>query len=130
MGDIIYREESFAIVGAAMHVHSELGMGFVEKVYQDALEIEFKKRGIPFEREKRLLVDYEGNPLRRDFYVDFLCYSKIAVEIKAASRIAQPFVAQTMSYIKAGDFKLGLLLNFGQPSLAFRRLLNSNANII
>ena len=79
MSDILYKEESYAIVGAAMQVHSTLGCGFVEKVYQEALEIEFTKRGIPFEREKRLLIEYKGQILKTDFYVDFLCFDLVLV---------------------------------------------------
>lgn len=129
MAELVFKEESYAIVGAAMHVHAELGMGFVEKVYQDALEMEFKKRTIPYEREKRLLVSYDGSQLHRDFYVDFVCYGKIAVEIKAATRIADAFIVQTKSYLRAGDFKLGLLINFGQSSLAYRRILNPDVKL-
>lgn len=87
MGGIIYKEESYAIVGAAMQVHTVLGCGFVEKVYQEALEIEFTKRGIPFEREKCLTINYKGETLKSNFYVDFLCYDTIVVELKAVNEV-------------------------------------------
>lgn len=123
---IIYKEESYAIVGAAMQVHSTLGCGFVEKVYQEALEIEFTKRGIPFEREKRLLIEYKGQILKTDFYVDFLCFDKIVVELKAVIEVANEHKSQVINYLKAGNFKLGYLLNFGQQNLYYERLFHPN----
>lgn len=126
MSDILYKEESYAIVGAAMQVHSTLGCGFVEKVYQEALEIEFTKRGIPFEREKRLLIEYKGQILKSDFYVDFLCFDKIVVELKAVIEVANEHKSQVINYLKAGHFKLGYLLNFGQQNLYYERLFHPN----
>ena len=79
--DIIYKNESYAIIGAAMRVHQVLGQGFAEKVYQDALEIEFKKRGIPYEREKQYHITYDGIVLNHIFQPDFVCYDKIVVEL-------------------------------------------------
>ena len=126
MSDILYKEESYAIVGAAMQVHSTLGCGFVEKVYQEALEIEFTKRGIPFEREKRLLIEYKGQILKSDFYVDFLCFDKIVVELKAVIEVANEHKSQVINYLKAGYFRLGYLLNFGQQNLYYERLFHPN----
>ena len=124
MSDILYKEESYAIVGAAMQVHSTLGCGFVEKVYQEALEIEFTKRGIPFEREKRLLIEYKGQILKTDFYVDFLCFNKIVVELKAVSALEDIHKAQVLNYLHATELDLGILINFGEPSLVTHRLIN------
>ena len=126
MGQVLYKDESFAIVGAALQVHSTLGCGFVEKVYQEALEIEFLKRGIPFEREKRLLIQYNGKTLSTDFYVDFLCYDAIVVELKAVSEVANEHKAQVINYIKAGHYQLGYLLNFGQEHLYRERFFYPN----
>ncbi|MBP3738457.1 MAG: GxxExxY protein [Muribaculaceae bacterium] len=126
MGTILFKQESYAIVGAAMQVHSSLGCGFVEKVYQEALEIEFTKRGIPFEREKRLLIEYNSQILKTEFYVDFLCYDKIVVELKAVTEIVGEHKSQVINYLKAGGFKLGYLINFGQQSLYYERLFHPN----
>ena len=126
MGEILFKNESYSIVGAAMHVHSRLGCGFVEKVYQEALEIEFIKRGIPFEREKRLLIKYDGQTLKTDFFVDFLCYDSIVVELKAVSEIVSEHKAQVINYLKAGNFKLGYLINFGEDRLYYERLFHPN----
>lgn len=126
MGSIIYKDESYAIVGAAMQVHTSLGCGFVEKVYQEALEIEFTKRGIPFEREKRLLIKYNSQVLKTDFYVDFLCYDAIVVELKAVSEVVNEHKAQVINYLKAGNYRLGYLMNFGQEHLYYERLFHPN----
>ena len=124
MGGIIYKEESYAIVGAAMQVHTVLGCGFVEKVYQEALEIEFTKRGIPFEREKCLTINYKGETLKSNFYVDFLCYDTIVVELKAVNEVVNEHKAQVINYLKAGNYRLGYLMNFGQEHLYYERLFH------
>lgn len=126
MGGIIYKEESYAIVGAAMQVHTVLGCGFVEKVYQEALEIEFTKRGIPFEREKCLTINYKGETLKSNFYVDFLCYDTIVVELKAVNEVVNEHKAQVINYLKAGNYRLGYLMNFGQEHLYYERLFHPN----
>lgn len=126
MGGIIYKEESYAIVGAAMLVHTVLGCGFVEKVYQEALEIEFTKRGIPFEREKCLTINYKGETLKSNFYVDFLCYDTIVVELKAVNEVVNEHKAQVINYLKAGNYRLGYLMNFGQEHLYYERLFHPN----
>ena len=119
---VLYKQESYAIVGAAMSVHANLGCGFVEKVYQEALAIEFEKHSIPFEREKTMRISYDGQLLQSRYIVDFLCYDKIVVELKAVSSILDEHKAQVINYLKAGDMKLGLLLNFGQTRLQYERL--------
>lgn len=119
---VLYKQESYAIVGAAMSVHANLGCGFVEKVYQEALAIEFEKHSIPFEREKTMQISYDGQLLQSRYIVDFLCYDKIVVELKAVSSILDEHKAQVINYLKAGDMKLGLLLNFGQTGLQYERL--------
>ena len=125
MGELLYKQECYAILGAAMRVHATLGCGFDEKVYQEALEIEFRNSEIPFEREKRFLVKYNGHLLSRDYYVDFLCFDKIIVELKAVTEMVGVFEAQVISYLKASDCQLGLLINFGNQSLIYKRLLHS-----
>jgi len=108
-----------------MTVHSVLGPGFLEAVYQEALEREFKKQHIPFVSHKKLIVYYDGEPLNKYYVADFFCYDNIIVEIKASSNLVKSNYEQTGNYLKAIRIKLGLLVNFGAPSLIYKRLLNS-----
>jgi len=110
---IIYKEESYKIVGAAFKVYNVLGPGFLEAVYQEALEIEFQRQGIPFEREKDIKIFYEGIELKQSYRADFVCYDKIIVELKAVSSLDDAHHAQVYNYLHATGFKLGILLNFG-----------------
>lgn len=121
--DLIYPEEAYRIVGVAMQVHRELGCGFLEPVYQEALEILLKKEGIPYEREKRLPIYFMGELLRKEYFADFVCFGKIIVELKAVSQLTPVYEAQVLNYLKASGCKLGLLLNFGQASLVHRRIV-------
>ena len=107
------KEQSYAINGAAMNVYNALGHGFLEAVYQEALEIEFIKRGIPYEREKELKIFYEGKELRQTYKADFVCYGDIIVELKAVAHLDDSHKSQVFNYLKATGFKLGLLYNFG-----------------
>ncbi|MBQ9641053.1 MAG: GxxExxY protein [Bacteroidaceae bacterium] len=124
MKEIIYKEESYAIIGAALEVHKILGCGFAEKVYQDALEIEFTQRNIPFQREKHLPVSYKGLQIKHDFFADFICYDKIVIECKAVAGLLPIHQVQTLNYLKIGQFKLGLLINFSQQNLEYKRIVN------
>lgn len=121
-GKIIYKDESYRIIGAAMDVHNELGCGFTEPVYQEALEYEFRLRQIPFEREMSLPVIYKGEKLNKSFRADFVCFDKIIVEIKAMPLLDE-FRSQVYNYLKASGFELGLLINFGCSSLEYDRIL-------
>ena len=107
------KEQSYAINGAAMNVYNALGHGFLEAVYQEALELEFIKRGIPYEREKELKIFYEGKELRQTYKADFVCYGDIIVELKAVAHLDDSHRSQLFNYLKATGFKLGLLYNFG-----------------
>ena len=107
------KEQSYAINGAAMNVYNALGHGFLEAVYQEALELEFIKRGIPYEREKELKIFYEGKDLRQTYKADFVCYGDIIVELKAVAHLDDSHRSQVFNYLKATGFKLGLLYNFG-----------------
>lgn len=107
------KEQSYAINGAAMNVYNALGHGFLETVYQEALELEFIKRGIPYEREKELKIFYEGKELRQTYKADFVCYGDIIVELKAVAHLDDSHRSQVFNYLKATGFKLGLLYNFG-----------------
>lgn len=107
------KEQSYAINGAAMHVYNVLGYGFLESVYQEALEIEFLKRGIPYEREKELKIYYEGKAMRQTYRADFVCYNNIIVDLKAVAHLDDMHRSQIYNYLKATGYKLGLLYNFG-----------------
>jgi GxxExxY protein len=123
MTDIIFKEESYKIIGAAIEVHKELGAGFVEPVYQEALEIEFKIQNIPYYREKNLNIFYKRQKLVKHYLADFVCYENIIVELKALSELSGEHEAQLLNYLKASKMKLGLLINFGSKSLQYKRLV-------
>ena len=116
--------QTYAIIGAAMEVYNELGSGFLEHVYQEALEREFKLREIPFQRQVELVIMNKGEPLKCTYKADFLCYETIIVEIKAIKSLTGVDRAQLINYLKATRFPRGLLLNYGAPSLEFERLAN------
>jgi len=120
---LIYKDEAFQIIGAAQEVHRQLGYGFLEPVYQDALAVEFTLREIPYEKEKSLPVFYKGRTLDKYYQADFYCYGKIIIELKALAQLTNEHEAQVLNYLKVTGSKLGILMNFGQKSLAFRRLL-------
>ena len=124
MDNLVFKEESYAIIGAAMEVHSQLGCGFIEKVYQDALEIEFGLKGIPYNREKHLPILYKGQQIKHDYYADFICFDKIVIECKAVSEILDIHKAQTLNYMKINNLKLGIIINFSQQSLEYKRIIN------
>lgn len=117
---------TYAIIGAAMEVHQQLGCGFLEPVYQEALAIEFSKRGISFSREVKLSVFYKEMRLNTPYRVDFICFDEIAVELKALAHLSGTEEAQLINYLKASDKEIGLLLNFGARSLTYRRFILSN----
>lgn len=114
-------ELTYGIIGAAMKVHSTLGCGFLESVYQDALEIEFKKLNIPYIREKKLNIYYEGEKLQSYYVADFVCYDSIIVELKALKNLSGTEESQILNYMKASKIKKSLLLNFGESKLYFKR---------
>lgn len=111
---LIYPEESYAIRGAAMRVYNVLGSGFLEAVYQEALEIELDRRHIPYEREKELEMCYDGIKLGKKYIADFVCYGKIILELKAVKELDDSHRSQLYNYLKATGFKLGFLINFGK----------------
>jgi GxxExxY protein len=123
MTEIIYKEESFRIIGLCMEVHNNLGKGFLEIVYKDALEYEFRKNNIPFEREKEYDVNYKNIILPHKFYADFVVFDKIILEVKGMAGIAEEHIAQTLNYLKVSGLKLGLIVNFGELSLQYKRVV-------
>ena len=113
---ILFKQESYNIIGAAFHVYNQMGFGFLEAVYQECLELEFIKRGIPYDREKELKINYDGIELRQTYKADFVCYGEIIVELKAVSMLDSSHRAQVYNYLHATGYRLGLLLNFGSDS--------------
>lgn len=107
-----------------MNVHKKLGAGFLESVYSEALALEFKKLNIPYEKEKKLLIYYDDKPLNKFFRADYVCYKCIILELKAQKYIIQTDRKQTLNNIIATKLRLGLLVNFGEPSLKYYRLIN------
>ena len=130
MSELLYKSESWAIRQAAFDVHKLLGCGFLEKVYQEALAEEFRLRGIPFEREKAIRIQYKGKLLEQEYFADFVCYDKIIIELKALKEIHDVHKAQTYNYLRATDYALGLLMNFGEHSLVVERIVNFNSSRI
>jgi len=123
--ELIYREEAYDISGACMEVYRTLGNGFLEAVYQECLEIELRKRAIPFHSQRPLALIYHGQLLNQTYKPDFICYGKIIVEIKAVSKLAGEHQAQVMNYLKATGYQLGILYNFGHyPLLEIIRIPN------
>ena len=124
MTELILKDEAYAIVGAAIEVHRELGSGFLEAVYQEALQMELHERGIPFEAQKPLRIQYKGQMLRKDYCADLLCYGQIVVELKALDRLSGNEESQILNYLKATGLRLGLLINFGgQRKLEWKRFV-------
>jgi GxxExxY protein len=113
MAELLYRSEVFAIMGAAMEVHTVLGAGFLEPVYQEALAVEFMARQLPFESQKELRIYYKGRYLEKTYIADFITFESIVVEIKALDSLASRETAQLLNYLKATGFKVGVLINFG-----------------
>src|ERR1035437_3842702 len=111
--EILYKEESYKIVGACFEVYREKGCGFLEAVYQECLEIELRLQGVPFVPKKPLVLEYKGCPLRSTYEPDFICHEKIVLELKAVTELTDEHRAQVQNYLKATGLKLGLLVNFG-----------------
>ncbi len=123
--ELLFKDDTFKIIGACMAVSNILGCGFLEAVYQEALEIELEDNGIPFEPQKRIQISYKGRVLKKEYEADFLCYDKIIVEIKAIKEITEIEEAQLLNYLKATKLPLGLLVNFGGKKLEWKRYANT-----
>ncbi len=122
--DILYKEESYKIVGACFEVYREKGCGFLEPVYQECVEIELRLQGIPFVAQKPLVLEYKGCPLRSKYEPDFICFDKIVLELKAVSELTDEHRAQVQNYLKATGLKLGLLVNLGHyPKVQMERIV-------
>ena len=123
MSEIIFKEESFQIVGILFEVHNNLGGGFSEIVYKDALEYEFKNLNIPFEREKEYVVKYKDTILNHKFYADFILFDKIILELKSCEKLDPKHIAQCINYLKVSSNKLAILANFNNKSLEYKRII-------
>jgi len=116
-------ERTYKIIGAAIEVHKELGSGFLEAVYQEALGREFTTQEIPFKAQPVIEINYKGKPLNKTYQPDFICFNEIIIEIKAISELSGVEEAQLINYLKASSIKIGLLLNFGSKSLEHKRFI-------
>jgi len=121
MDELLLKDEVYVAIGRCMEVHRQLGHGFLENVYKDALCVEFMLEEVPFEREVRYEIDYKGHTLKHFYYADFLLFGKIILEIKAAAMLVEEHYAQTINYLRVSDNQVGLLVNFGRKSLEFKR---------
>jgi len=127
MHEYLYKTESYSIIGAAMEVYNELGPGFLEAIYHDALKIELESCGIPFESEKPLSVYYRGHQLHHTYAADLICNNRILLELKATKEINDIHLAQVHNYLKATGLALGYVINFGYPEkLEWKRVVMSN----
>lgn len=125
MSELLFEEESYKIIGICMEVHKKLGTGFLESVYQEVLQKEFVKRNVPFEQQKKLQLYYDQVELKKYFIADFVCFDKIIIEIKSVQFVNSNAKQQVINYLKATNFKLGLLINFGESSLKWKRIINT-----
>ncbi len=119
--NLIYKDEVFAIIGAAIEVHNQLGCGFLEAVYQEAFEVKLKERKIPFEGSKHLQIKYKGTLLNKGYVADLVAYNKIIIELKAIESLTLNDESQLLNYLKATGLELGLLINFGGSKLEWKR---------
>ena len=123
MGELIYKDEAFKIIGCCMEVHRELGKGHNELIYKDALEIEFGRQSVPFKREQEYKIAYKGVILPHNYFADFIVWDKTILEVKAIEQLTDSHVKQTLNYLAASKLKLGLLVNFGEDSLSYKRVV-------
>ena len=122
--DIQFKQEVFDIIGAAMEVQNELGLGFSELVYHEALNIELGLRNIPYESEKLITISYKGHSLERTYKADFVCYDDIIIELKSVEKLKPEHTAQLLNYLKATNLPLGVLINFGEHPLKYKIVPN------
>ncbi|GAB4541673.1 MAG: GxxExxY protein [Anaerolineales bacterium] len=124
MTDLVYKDEVYKIISAAMEVHKALGSGFLEAVYQEAMEIETSSKGIPFVSQKVIQIQYKQHVFKKEYIADMVCYEKIIVEFKALDKLTNREEAQVINYLKATGYKVGVLINFGShPKLEWKRFI-------
>ena len=123
--EVIFKEESYKIMGACFEVYKQVGCGFLEAVYQECLALEFGNQKIPFMEQPKLKLEYKGRILHQTYQPDFICYDEIVIELKTAKKIADEHRAQVINYLKATGKKLGILVNFGcHPQIEYERFVN------
>jgi len=128
LSSLLYKEESYKIIGICFDVYNTMGYGFLENVYQECLEIEFRNLKIPFQSQKELEIYYKDAKLKHIYKADFVCYEKIILEIKAISKLSGEHRGQVLNYLNAAKFQLGLLINFGNHTkLEYERIINQNS---
>jgi GxxExxY protein len=130
MSELLYKEETFKIIGLCMEVHRELGNGQDEVIYKDALEVECQRNGAPFARERKYEVEYKGVILPHYYFADFVVFDKILLEAKACECLTEAHVKQALNYLAVSKLKLGLLVNFGEKSLVWKRVIRSETKNI
>ena len=123
MARLLFKEEVYAIIGAAMEVHREKGCGFAEPVYQECMEIELADQKISAETQKGMAVFYKGRQLKKTYLADFVAYGKITVELKALDKLTPSEESQVIDYLRSSGLELGVLINFGAPSLEWKRIV-------
>ena len=130
MTDLLYKEESYQIIGAAFNVYRDKGCGFLEPVYQECFEIELEYQQVPFHPQVEIELKYRDRVLQNKYIPDAMCFDKIIVELKALQEITDQHRAQVMNYLKATDYNLGLLINFGHhPKLEYERIINTKGRM-
>ncbi len=123
-GQILFKEESYQLMGACFEVYREKGCGFLEAVYQECLAIEFEMRGIPFTPQVELILTYKGHELKHRYQPDFVCFGRVIVELKAVAQLTDEHRAQLFNYLRSTGMRLGLLVNFGHyPKLEYERVV-------
>lgn len=126
MTELLYKSESYTIIGACFEVYKEKGCGFTEPVYQECLQLEFELQQIPFVAQPELQLAYKGQVMKQTFRPDFICYGQIIIELKALDKLIDSNRSQTMNYLNATGFDLALVVNFGHfPKLEYERIVNS-----
>jgi GxxExxY protein len=125
MPKLLFEEETYQLIGACIKVHKKLGNGFSEAIYHEALEKELTKAAIPFEHYKKLPVYYEGQQLNGHLISDFVCYQKIIVELASVKHIKQTLKQQVLNHLRSTECQIGLLINFGEKSLTWKRFINT-----
>ncbi len=123
MGELLYKDECFKLVGLCMEIHRELGKGHDEVIYKDAMVVELSRANIPFSREKKYEVSYKGVILPHFYYADFVVWDRILFEAKAVEKLTDAHVKQVLNYLAASKLRLGLLVNFGGDSLEWKRII-------
>lgn len=125
MSEVLFKDECYKLVGAAIEVHRELGNGFLEPVYQEAFERELSEQGVPFAAQPSLRIYYKGQPLLKEYFADLIAYGTIILELKVLPKLTSREEAQILNYLRASKLRLGLLINFGSPApLEWKRIVN------